>query len=556
MMTNPRLVYLYNGTIITRPGSDQGVSPHLLIADGRVLHGEETWAPLGLDFREPDFRRTRQTHRKSVEFVDLEGATVLPGLCDAHVHFLWWSDTLAEVDLSRASSLAEARKLIAEFSTARPGKKNWITGHGWSQNNWPEGRLPRASDLDGLGDGCPMLFSSRCGHVVWTNSSALEVLENHLPATIDGGEIVRDPQGKPTGIFKETAANFVQSFVPSLTNQQREANAKKGLEILYRYGITAIHCPESMEHFQRYQNLFRTEDFQLRVRFLYPAAGLPALRDLGLTGPFGNDWLRIAGVKLFADGSLGGRTASMIDPYLGEGPQQEPNRGIVVADQETIYAMGMASEALGLPLAVHAIGDQAVRDVLLAYQRIHMDRSGHSPNPAFPQHRIEHLQIIHPDDLKLLERVKPVASVQPIHLAADHRSIERYWGLERGRLAYAFRTAQKAGCPLVFGSDAPVEPISPWLGMQTAVMRCDGDGQPAGGFFSEESLNLSQALHAYTRGPAAIVGDDGKTGGLEAGAFADLAIYPENPLKGVVEALGKTHTSRVMVAGQWVYGHP
>jgi predicted amidohydrolase YtcJ len=519
-------IYLYNGRIRPVAHDLSRESPHLLAIHGHVIHCSVERAPLGWDFRDADFAKVQQANRSYLQFVDLQGATVLPGLCDAHVHFLWWSDTLDEVDLTGCHNLDETLETIRHrASIARPVSAHpaWLRGHGWSHNGWPGGQLPTAGQLDTVTGTIPTILTSKCGHLAWLNSAALRLTGIAAAPCPEGGEIHRDSRGNPTGILAETAIQLATDQIPPRSKDQEHQAFLRGQAIAHSFGLTSMHTPEAIHHFARLQNYRSSGELTTRINFLMPVEHLGAMKELALTRGLGDDLLRISGTKLFADGSLGGRTAAMVAPYEGE----PKNRGIVVSTEAEILQATRTSQALGIPMATHAIGDQAVRSVLLAYRQCQLELAAVGLPPL--AHRIEHLQCINPDDLPLLREVRPVASVQPVHLCADIDAILRHWGQKRGELAYAFRTAKKLGCPLIFGSDAPVEPISPWLGIFAAVTREDLCGHHKDGFVRSESLTLPDALEAYTAGPSRAVGTWPGVGSLLPGSLADFAIYPTDP---------------------------
>jgi predicted amidohydrolase YtcJ len=268
---------------------------------------------------------------------------------------------------------------------------------------------------------------------------------------------------------------------------------------------------------------------------------------MALTKGLGDDMLRISGTKLFADGSLGGRTAALYEPY-----EKEPtNTGIVVSTDEEILLATRASQKLGIPMVIHAIGDRAVGSVLRAYHECHLEREADGWERL--PHRIEHLQLLHPQDADLLATVRPVASVQPVHLCADIDAILEHWGSRRLHGAYAFRTIREAGCPLIFGSDAPVEPISPWLGLYGAVTRSDLEGRHPDGVVRSERLTVPECLEAYTAGPARAVGQWPRVGSLLVGAYADFAIYGEDPSMESPESWKSTRALATFVGGKCVW---
>jgi len=264
----------------------------------------------------------------------------------------------------------------------------------------------------------------------------------------------------------------------------------------------------------------------------------------------GDDRLRISAVKLFADGSLGGRTALMVDPYEGE-PE---NRGICVTDRDEIRRVTLKANRAGLSMAIHAIGDQAVDNVLAAFEAS-LDELGCSGAAGMQppiQNRIEHLQVFHPRDLERIRRVKPIASMQPIHLCADMGPADRFWG-ERARYAYACRTLAEAGCLLAFGSDAPVEPINPFLGLYAATTRRNLEGAPESGWYPGQRLSLQESLEGYTKNCAQASGQQDRLGSLEAGKLADFIVLAQDPFSLTPEELRDAKPLATFTGGQCVF---
>jgi predicted amidohydrolase YtcJ len=298
----------------------------------------------------------------------------------------------------------------------------------------------------------------------------------------------------------------------------------------------------------------------LRVIKSIPLENLPQTVDLGLRSGFGSDTLRIGNVKIFADGALGPRTAAMLEPYNNE----QENIGMLLLDAEELVEHGRLAVDSGLALAVHAIGDRANHEVLKAYKQLREyerekntivknDTLANSKSRILLKHRIEHVQIIHPQDAPLLGELGIIASMQPIHAISDMNMADRYWG-ERCENAYGWRTQLENGAKLAFGSDAPVEKPNPFWGMFAAITRQDFDGAPSPEFwYPEQRLNFQQALHAYTTGAAYAAGMENRIGLLAPGYYADLIVLDEDPFTSTPEQLRDIRPSRTMIGGKWVY---
>lgn len=550
MINNPVLSYYYNGNILTM-NHVTPTSPHMLVSQGRVLHCDPSTSPLGMDFRDADFPRVRFNLAEQVQFVDLQGKTVIPGICDSHAHFIWWGTTLVQVDLSQALSDQNCIELV-HAHTPSPAPGEWIIGFGWAHNLWSSRELPNREILDKAFPDNPVLLSSKCGHLAWINSAALQAAalaeDTADPA---GGEIERR-DGRFTGILKEKAIELVSAKIGPLTDAQRYAALTRAQAHAHALGITSMHTPEDLDTWEFLQKAHAQSLLSIRVNFWIPVAALDDLCATRTRHGLGDHRLRISAVKVFMDGSLGGRTALMYDPYENE-PE---NFGIVVTDEETVVRHTLKANRSGLSMAIHAIGDQAVGFVLTAYERAAAEfgTDGDTTSNPVLRNRIEHLQVFSPRDLDRIRALRPIASIQPIHLCADMNPADHHWG-QRAQYAYACRTIADAGCLVTFGSDVPVESCNPFYGMYAAVTRNALDGKPGGGWYPGERLSLQEALEAYTINCATASGEQDVLGSLEAGKLADFVILPDDPFKLEPEQLRDMKPLATIIEGDCVYAH-
>ncbi len=545
------LAYYYNGNIITmNPRVPR--SPHMLVSSGRVWHCDPAPAPLGLDYREADFSRTREKLAGQVRFVDLQGKTVVPGFCDAHAHFLWWGVALAQVDLHEATSEADSiARIKAHAGDVTPGE--WITGGRWAHNLWPSRELPSLESLDQAFPDNPVMLSSKCGHLSWVNSAALKLAG--VTATTpdpDGGEIDRR-DGRLSGILKETAIELVSSQTGDLTEAQRFAALERGQKKAHSMGITSMHTPEDMDTWEFMQVAHRAEKLSMRINFWVPVSSLDHHCSVRARHGLGDHRLRISAVKIFTDGSLGGRTALMYEPYEGE----PDNLGIEVNTEEEIVARTLQANRAGLSMAIHAIGDKAVGYVLNAYEQAaaELGTAGDTRSNPVLRNRIEHLQVYHSNDLERIRKLKPIVSMQPIHLCADMGPADRHWG-SRAPNAYAMRTLKDAGCLLAFGSDIPVEPGNPLWGVYAAITRNALDKTPGDGWNPQERITMQEALEAYTINTAIASGEQDVLGSLEPGKFADFVILPDDPFEVPADQLLTMDPLATISEGEAVYAVP
>jgi hypothetical protein len=476
---------------------------------------------------------------------DLGGYSVIPGLTDAHIHLEQYAFGLQKVDCE-TDTMEECLRRVAERAHHTP-RGEWVLGHGWNQNNWTQG-FGTAENLDSISANNPVYLTAKSLHAGWSNSYALR-LANITSETSDppGGQIGRDAHGKPNGILYESAMELVSRAIPEHSVEQTVNAIWVAQQSLWQVGITAAHDFDRRLCFQALQILHQRGELGIRVLKSIPLEDLPHAIGLGIRSGLGDDFLRIGSLKAFADGALGPRTAAMLQPYNGE-PE---NRGMLLLDREDLAEHGRQAVEHGISLAVHAIGDRANHEVLDAFDQIRSYERQRNLTPA--RHRIEHVQLIHPQDVDRLARLSIVASMQPIHATSDMLMADRYWG-ERSNLAYAWRSQQKHGATLAFGSDAPVESPNPFWGLHAAVTRQRADGTPApDGWYPAERLNLLEAIQAYTTGAAYTAGMEDRLGKLAPGYHADLIVLPSDPFKLELNQIRDLRPVSTMVAGTWVH---
>jgi predicted amidohydrolase YtcJ len=387
-----------------------------------------------------------------------------------------------------------------------------VLGHGWDANGW--GERPDRYALDRV-HAIPVYLDSLDVHAAWVNSAALAVarITRETPDP-EGGRIVRDGAGEPTGVLLERAVELVSRVIPPpspdiLDEALREAQAEA-----HRLGVTGIHDVEDERAWGAFRRLEASGALRLRVLFHPPVASLPELVRRGQRSGTGSPWLGMGGVKLFLDGSLGSRTAWMLEPYEGS-----RDRGMPVAGaRDAAAAMRLAAEH-GIAVTAHAIGDAAVRRALDLLEGL--------PRAALP-HRIEHFQCVHPDDLARAARAGVVASMQPAHLLTDIPLVDRHWG-SRGRGAYAFRSLLERGTHLVFGSDVPVASVDPREGVYAAMERRAADATPRHGWRPEQRLGFAEVVTGYTAAAARASGTERRLGRLAPGLEADLVAWAVDP---------------------------
>jgi len=524
---------LTNGRIHTM-NPQQALASAVAIRDGRILAvgGDELLALRG----------------DGVEWIDLGGRGVTPGLVDAHVHFHGFALHLQNVDLDGLPTREAILERLRSFAARQPQSSGWLRGRGWRVAAWPNHAFPTAAELDSVVPDRPALLSDKSGHAAWANSLALR-LAGITAATTDpqGGQIQRDADGRPTGILFEEAIDLIAARIPRPATAELAEAMRAAQTYCWSAGLTGLHDFDGRDCFVALQSLRETGELGLRVVKNVPVYRLHHALGVGLRSGFGDDWLRIGGVKIFADGALGSKTAAMIAPYEGE----PDNLGIVVTDKEEMLERAREAAAGGLSLTVHAIGDRANHDVLDVYEQLRRDE-GDRPGSRL-RHRIEHVQVLHPDDVNRLAQLNVIASMQPSHATSDMDMADRYWG-ERARLSYAWRTMWDSGALVVFGSDAPVERIDPLPGLHAAVTRRRADGRPGpDGWYPEQRLALWQAVYAFTGAAARTSGQEGSQGSIAPGKLADLTIFDRDLFAVPAEELLETQIAATIVDGVFRY---
>jgi predicted amidohydrolase YtcJ len=479
------------------------------------------------------------------EKTDLGGRFVLPGLTDAHIHLQWYSLGLQKVDCETATREECLRRIADKARVTSPGE--WILGHGWQQNDWG-GEFPTAAQLDAAAPEHPVYLTAKSLHAGWANSAALK-LAGITPTTADPehGRIVHDALGNPNGILLETSMDLLNEALPEVSIEKVTAAIRAAQPNLWKMGLTGVHDFDQRLCFMALQILQRNDELNLRTTKSVPVELLPQAHELGLRSGFGNDMLKIGSVKVFMDGALGPRTAAMFQPY-----ENEPdNRGILNMDGEQLFEIGREAVESGLSLAVHAIGDRANHEVLDAFEQLR--NYEHERNLPHFRHRIEHVQILHPDDAARLGKLGIIASMQPIHAVSDMLAADKFWG-ERSTLAYAWRTQLVNGAVLAFGSDAPVENPNPFPGLHASVTRRRSDGTPSPqGWYPAQRLSVLEAWQGFTTGAAYAAGMEDRLGKLSSGYYADLIVLEDDPFNCEPESLLKMQSSATMVNGEWVW---
>jgi predicted amidohydrolase YtcJ len=462
--------------------------------------------------------------------VDLCGRLCLPGLMDAHFHFYDWAVRRLQLTLADAKSFQDfLNRVSAAVRDTEPGR--WILGQGWNEADWPEHRMPAREDLDRAAPSNPVALW-RCDlHLAVANSAALELAGiNETTSGLPEGSIEKDASGRPTGILREGAPNLIKEIIPSLKEDEIYAAMREGIHVLHSLGLTALEDIRLMggaagkAAFTNLQLLRNGNDLDLRCWVSIPGERLDEAVSLGLRTGFGDDYLRIGHVKYFADGGMGARTAWMLEPYLDAGygmpatPMKELERSLRRADKA------------GLAVVIHSIGDRTNRELVTVFKALQEtrtdNRTGGASRSLVP-HRIDHVQMIRPEDLARLARLDVVACVQPHNLILDIAMIDECVG-EKGKWTYPYRDMLDHGIRTIFSSDTPVCDPSPLAGIHAAVTRQRKDGTPVGGWYPSQRISVEEAVRGYTIVPAMCYGVDDRMGSIAPGKYADMVVLSED----------------------------
>jgi predicted amidohydrolase YtcJ len=523
-------ILLHGGTIHTGDPA-QPLVEALVLEHGRVVVAGS--------------RAEAEVYREGAEIVDLGGAAVTPGLIDAHLHLegIGWREL--RLDLTGTRSLGEVQEALRRYAEAHP-ELTWIRGRGWDQNDWARAEWPTAADLDAVVPDRPVTLSRIDGHALWANGAALEAagIDASTPDP-EGGRLLRDEAEVPTGILVDNAELLVEEVIPPPSREERKEALLAGAQACTRAGLTMVHdMGVDREGLELYRELLEEGRLPLRVAVYIGGPG-ELLDEYLERGPESGGRLSVRGVKLYADGALGSRGAALLEDYADE----EGNRGLLVTAPEEIESITESCLRSGLQVATHAIGDRANRLVLEAYARA----LEAVPGARDPRLRMEHAQILHPDDIPRFAELGVIASMQPTHATSDAPWAGRRVGSERLAGAYAWRSLRERGALLAFGSDAPVESERPALGLLAGITRQDPEGRPPGGFLPEERLSAGETLAAFTRGAAYASYDEGRLGMLRVGFVADLVLWPEDPLALPPAELPGLEPLRVLSGGRTVH---
>ena len=495
-----------------------------------------------------DAALTRQAGHARV--VDGGGRTLLPGLTDAHGHVLALGQALNQADLSATTTLAAALATVKIFAAAHADAA-WVQGGGWNQVIWKLGRFPTASELDQAVADRPVWLSRVDGHAGWANSAAMKLAgvtrDTPDPA---GGRIERDVQGNPTGVFVDGATALIERRIPAPSAQESAAMLDSALAALARVGLTSVDdAGIDLATWQLYLRYADQHRLTARIYAMIHGTGkdFDVISRHGPLIGYGNDFLTVRTVKLYADGALGSRGAALLAPYSDD----PGNRGLLFQTPAALTAM--IGKALGkhYQVAVHAIGDRANREVLDSFAAAYKLHGGQDL-----RNRVEHAQIVAPDDIPRFVPLQLIASMQPTHATSDMNMAEDRLGHQRMAGAYAWRRFLQQGTVIAGGSDFPVESPNPFFGLHAAVTRQDHHDQPPGGWYSQQRMTLIEAFRAFTLDAAYAAHQEHTLGTLEPGKWADFILVDHDIFADAPERLWSTRVLQTWVAGRQVFALP
>lgn len=475
--------------------------------------------------------------------LDAAGGMVVPGFIDTHIHFLDGGFNLTSVQLRDAATPEEFAERIGDFAaTLPPGE--WILGGDWDHTLWG-GELPRRDWIDSVTPENPVWVNRLDGHMALANSLALEAAGvTAATADIEGGEIIRDENGEPTGLLRDNAMSPVSRAVPALSDETNARALDAAMTYVASHGVTSVHHVGNWSDLDIFRQAHEDGRLRTRIYAATPLSQWERLRDDVAARGTGDEWLRTGALKGFIDGSLGSHTAAFDEPFTDD----PSSRGLLVNTQEEVHEWVQGADAAGLHIFVHAIGDRANAMVLDVFEEVEAENGARDR-----RFRIEHAQHLRPDDFGRFAELDVIASMQPYHAIDDGRWAEAVIGPERSRTTYGFRSFLDAGVTLAFGSDWSVAPATPLEGIYAAVTRRTLDGANPDGWVPEQKINVEEALHAYTSAGAYAAYEEGLKGTLEPGKLGDLVILEQDLRTIPPETIRDVRVVATVVGGEVVH---
>jgi predicted amidohydrolase YtcJ len=477
------------------------------------------------------------------EVIAVPDSMLVPGMIDTHVHFITGGSGLASVQLRDAAAPEEFTQRIADFATGiEPGE--WILYGTWDHENWG-GELPTRDWIDEVTPDNPVWINRLDGHMALANSRALELagVDADTP-DMAGGEILRDENGRPTGILKDNAMSLVEMAVPTADAAKLDREIDAAMRYVAANGVTSVHDMAGWDSLEAYRRAREKESLITRIYSVMPLSDWERLADEVAEQGRGDAWLRWGGLKGFMDGSLGSHTAAFFEPFT-DAPDKS---GFLINELDDMRRWIDGADKAGLHVMVHAIGDRAIRDLLDIYLDV-VEKNG----PRDRRFRIEHAQHIHPDDIKRFAVQEVIASMQPYHAIDDGRWADKVIGAERAKTTYAFRSLLGSKARVAFGSDWFVAPATPLEGIYAAVTRRTLDGAHPGGWVPDQKITVEQALRAYTVEAAYASFEEEIKGKLKTGMLADFVLLNRDITTIPPEEIPRTQVLKTVVGGQVVF---
>ena len=479
--------------------------------------------------------------------IDAQGQLVLPGFNDAHVHFMSGGFQLSSVDLRDADTPEEFADRIRDFAARNP-RDRWITGGDWDHERWPQANLPTRHLIDRFTPDTPVFVNRLDCHMALANSLTLKLagVTRDTPDP-DGGVIVRDENGEPTGVLKDAAQSYVWKIFPPRSFDERIAAARAATDYAASLGVTSVQDMSAGADVGVYQTLHDRGELKTRIYAVWPLPNWERLARTGVRAHFGSPMLRTGGLKGFADGSLGSTTALFFDPYL-----DEPDTCGLPSD-EMFPAGAMldrvrGADQAGLHILIHAIGDRANDQIISIYEQVTEEHGD-----CDRRFRIEHAQHLRPQDIARFARTRVIASMQPYHAIDDGRWAEKRIGPQRARTTYPFRALLDAGAMLAFGTDWTVAPLNPLHSIYAAVTRRTIDGKHPNGWIPEQKITVEEAVHAYTVGSAYAEFQENEKGSIAPGKLADIVMLSRDIFKIDPVEIEQVRVMTTVMDGRVVY---
>ena len=532
-------------------GTEAPLTADLVLFNGRIFTVEKSmpWAE-AVAMRDGKFiavgsdAEVKKLIGKNTQAVDLQGKLVLPGFNDAHVHFANGGLYLLGIDLRPARDEKEFVSIIKEYIKKLPAGE-WVTGGHWDHENWPSKKHPHKGLIDAVTPDHPVLVSRLDGHMALANSLALKLagITRDTPDP-QGGEIVKDKKsGEPNGILRDNACDLVSALIPPLSRSRREQAIRTAMRHAQELGVTSIQDNSSREDLEIYQELLAKGELGVRINAWRGPDSIGDLSRTGIQAAFGGPFLRLGVIKLFVDGSMGAGTALFFEPYADD----PATAGLPIYKEEELNALVLAADKAGLQIAAHAIGDKANAWILNAFAKARAENGARDA-----RHRVEHSQVVRPDDVRRFKDLAAIASVQPCHCIVDMRWAEKRIGA-RVQDAYRWKSFQQAGVRLAFGTDWPVERLDPRMGIYAAVSREFTSGGPAGGWQPAEKLSMAEAIEYYTLGSAYAEFQENVKGSVFPGKYADLVVLEKNLFEIPKKEILSTAVSMTVLAGKIIF---